>query len=289
MANLLDLLREWYLEGCVESELLEEKYAELSELKNPCKYVLTGDGEVNLTDVDFSKPAIWIFGNEARGFKNGEIGATTVSIPMSGNAESLNLSAAAAIVMHEISRDRSSARRGHGAAQGLCRRRRRLEARKGAALRIQGDRGGGGGRRIRGRCRCPWCCETRVRSSLCSSASSLSTRPAEAQASCLADRRGRGRDEREPDERVGDRCVLGSGHASRPVVRVLRLVAGRDDHVLDRPERLEPGLLRGAPEADGPLGVGERSDVREGDAELHVRSPGGECPARLLAGRLPKT
>ena len=64
------------------------------------------EGEINLTDIDFSKPAIWIFGNEARGFKTGEIEATTVSIPMTGNAESLNLSAAAAIVMHEISKGR---------------------------------------------------------------------------------------------------------------------------------------------------------------------------------------
>ena len=52
------------------------------------------------------EPAVWIFGNEARGFEKGEIAATTVSIPMTGNAESLNLSAAAAIVMHEISRGR---------------------------------------------------------------------------------------------------------------------------------------------------------------------------------------
>jgi len=33
MTNLVDLLREWYLEGHIESELLEEKYTELSELK----------------------------------------------------------------------------------------------------------------------------------------------------------------------------------------------------------------------------------------------------------------
>ena len=79
---------------------------ELNDLSSQVKYLLSGDGEISLTDIDFQTPAIWIFGNEARGFDQGEIDAKRVSIPMSGNAESLNLSAAAAIVMHEISRGR---------------------------------------------------------------------------------------------------------------------------------------------------------------------------------------
>lgn len=72
-------------------------------------YLLDGAGDKSLFDVDFKNPAIWIFGNEARGLKEGieEMnGATRISIAMPGKAESLNLAAAAAIVMHEISRGR---------------------------------------------------------------------------------------------------------------------------------------------------------------------------------------
>ena len=73
-------------------------------------YLLDGNGEKSLSDVDFKSPAIWIFGNEARGLQEGftsnVAGATRISIAMPGKAESLNLAAAAAIVMHEISRGR---------------------------------------------------------------------------------------------------------------------------------------------------------------------------------------
>ena len=73
-------------------------------------YLLDGAGDKSLFEVDFKNPAIWIFGNEARGFKDGLLsevkGATRISIAMPGKAESLNLAAAAAIVMHEISRGR---------------------------------------------------------------------------------------------------------------------------------------------------------------------------------------
>lgn len=73
-------------------------------------YLLDGSGEKSLFDVDFKAPAIWIFGNEARGLQEGfsenAAGATRISIAMPGKAESLNLAAAAAIVMHEISRGR---------------------------------------------------------------------------------------------------------------------------------------------------------------------------------------
>ena len=87
---------------------------ELSELRKNLPthnlYLLDGSGDKSLSDVNFSEPAIWIFGNEARGLKDEfpEMvkGATRISIAMPGKAESLNLAAAAAIVMHEISRGR---------------------------------------------------------------------------------------------------------------------------------------------------------------------------------------
>ena len=68
------------------------------------RYVLDASGDLSLTQVKFNEPALWIFGNEARGLKRDVAQAIRVSIKMPGNAESLNLAASAAIVMHEISR-----------------------------------------------------------------------------------------------------------------------------------------------------------------------------------------
>ena len=68
------------------------------------RYVLDASGDLELTRVNFEEPALWIFGNEARGLKRDVALAIRVSIKMSGNAESLNLAASAAIVMHQISR-----------------------------------------------------------------------------------------------------------------------------------------------------------------------------------------
>jgi TrmH family RNA methyltransferase len=50
------------------------------------------------------KPSIWVFGNEARGLPS-DISAdlNLVTIPMEGRAESLNLAAAATVVMYEVS------------------------------------------------------------------------------------------------------------------------------------------------------------------------------------------
>ena len=73
-------------------------------LPNQKRYVLDASGDLELTKVNFDTPALWIFGNEARGLKRDVAQAIRVSIKMLGNAESLNLAASAAIVMHEISR-----------------------------------------------------------------------------------------------------------------------------------------------------------------------------------------
>jgi TrmH family RNA methyltransferase len=47
---------------------------------------------------------VLIFGNEARGLADLEVPASTqaLAIPMAGNAESLNLSAAVSIVLYEL-------------------------------------------------------------------------------------------------------------------------------------------------------------------------------------------
>lgn len=80
---------------------LDEVFAILPSHK---RYVLDASGDLELTKVNFEEPALWIFGNEARGLKRDVAQAIRVSIKMPGNAESLNLAASAAIVMHQISR-----------------------------------------------------------------------------------------------------------------------------------------------------------------------------------------
>ena len=69
-------------------------------------YLLDGSSPKRISEINFQESSIWIFGNEARGLKDDIKGTERVSIKMPGNAESLNLAAAAAIVMHEISRDK---------------------------------------------------------------------------------------------------------------------------------------------------------------------------------------
>lgn len=67
------------------------------------KLALTSDGKISLRELKNLGDCIAIFGNEARGIDTvmGD-DVITVHIPMAGNAESLNLSAAASIVMFEL-------------------------------------------------------------------------------------------------------------------------------------------------------------------------------------------
>jgi TrmH family RNA methyltransferase len=69
-----------------------------------------GHGELDLDDAGdlLAAPVAWLFGNEAWGLPD-ELGALAdhrVRIPISGGAESLNLSTAAAICLHETARTR---------------------------------------------------------------------------------------------------------------------------------------------------------------------------------------
>ena len=76
----------------------------LKAFPNATKIALSAGGNTSLPDLKVSGDCIAIFGNEARG-----IGAVLsddviqVNIPMKGSAESLNLSAAASIVMYTLS------------------------------------------------------------------------------------------------------------------------------------------------------------------------------------------
>jgi TrmH family RNA methyltransferase len=66
----------------------------------------TVDGEVSLDDADLSQPTAWLFGPEAHGLPADLAAKAThrVHIPMSGNAESLNVASAAAICLYQSAR-----------------------------------------------------------------------------------------------------------------------------------------------------------------------------------------
>jgi TrmH family RNA methyltransferase len=74
------------------------------QLPNVAKIALSAQGNKSLLEVKDLPDVVAIFGNEARGI-DALIGSDVmqVSIPMTGNAESLNLAAAAAIVIFHLS------------------------------------------------------------------------------------------------------------------------------------------------------------------------------------------
>jgi TrmH family RNA methyltransferase len=68
-------------------------------------FSLGSEGSKSLDQYQMSGDTLAVFGNEARGLSTGQNvdSIDVVSIPMPGNAESLNLSAAASIVMYHLS------------------------------------------------------------------------------------------------------------------------------------------------------------------------------------------
>lgn len=78
----------------------------LDVLNNPECLLLSSHASESIDDFHSSGPCIAIFGNEGAGTSSDQLSikARTVAIPMSGQAESLNLSAAASIVMFTLSR-----------------------------------------------------------------------------------------------------------------------------------------------------------------------------------------
>jgi TrmH family RNA methyltransferase len=74
-------------------------------LPNAQKFLLSSHAATSILDLEISGDCIAIFGNEARGVDAASLGksVTEVTIPMAGRAESLNLSAAASIVMFTLS------------------------------------------------------------------------------------------------------------------------------------------------------------------------------------------
>ncbi len=83
----------------VDFEAINTQFPELK------KILLTPHARESILDITVDSDCIAIFGNEARGVRAQELGAniTEVKIPMVGSAESLNLVAAAAIVIFMLS------------------------------------------------------------------------------------------------------------------------------------------------------------------------------------------
>ena len=97
---------------------------------NACYEALRGEGfsiyatrpassSVSLYDLDLTRPAAFVFGNEHRGVSDeAAVNAdATLHIPMMGMIESLNISVAAAVCLYEALRQRLS--RGSAAWAGL--------------------------------------------------------------------------------------------------------------------------------------------------------------------------
>jgi TrmH family RNA methyltransferase len=75
-----------------------------SAIPNLSFATLSADGKKSIRQFFINENTVLIFGNEARGLADLEIPAATkeLAIPMAGNAESLNLSAALSIVLYEL-------------------------------------------------------------------------------------------------------------------------------------------------------------------------------------------
>jgi len=77
----------------------------IKEKENIVLFALDGQAKNDLESVldeEIAESSIWIFGNEARGLPEVS-GARKISITMAGKAESLNLAAAATVVMYALS------------------------------------------------------------------------------------------------------------------------------------------------------------------------------------------
>ncbi len=71
---------------------------------------LTTQGEAQSGSVDLRNPTVWLVGNEAHGFSDAELALADaiVSIPMWGNAESLNVATATALCLYSSAQAQNS-------------------------------------------------------------------------------------------------------------------------------------------------------------------------------------
>ena len=68
------------------------------------------DGEADYTEADFTRSAAMVLGSEAAGLSTAWHAAevTSIRLPMCGRADSLNVSAAAAVLLYEAHRQRTT-------------------------------------------------------------------------------------------------------------------------------------------------------------------------------------
>jgi tRNA G18 (ribose-2'-O)-methylase SpoU len=70
--------------------------------------VASGDGDVSYSDFDWTQPLLLVVGGEAAGASRAlrERADATVSIPMRSGVESINVTAATAVLLFEAARQR---------------------------------------------------------------------------------------------------------------------------------------------------------------------------------------
>ena len=94
----------WHIPVICDVDL--EEFLLESSAQNLKSYALSATGlrafDSRFVESIKSESSIWIFGNEARGLPQLKENVVTVSIPMKGHAESLNVASAAAIVLHSV-------------------------------------------------------------------------------------------------------------------------------------------------------------------------------------------
>ena len=90
---------------------LETWYAELRGMGLPLLVVASSaHGQVLYHDVDYGRPVVLLVGSERQGLPEGvkQRADLVVRLPLAGRATSLNVSAAAAVLIYEILRQRSA-------------------------------------------------------------------------------------------------------------------------------------------------------------------------------------
>lgn len=93
----------------VLDEVAVEEIKDFAKSSSSGLYATKADGSMTLSEAareSIGRSSIWIFGNEARGLPievESILEAKAVSIPMAGKTESLNLAAAASVVMYAVS------------------------------------------------------------------------------------------------------------------------------------------------------------------------------------------
>ncbi len=90
----------WHI-PVIENASIKDIFLRWPSLK---AFALDANAAINLSEIDTDSDVLAIFGNEARGLDSRELSQRVVGvkIPMPGNAESLNLSAAASILMYHF-------------------------------------------------------------------------------------------------------------------------------------------------------------------------------------------